>query len=244
MDVLMRGGWKPVYARPERRIPIVHSTTFADALYRQLDLHWQAIGEGWHAELDDVFWRASVPVEIEGVRTRALSPAHQLLHLAAHGVRWDDPAPIRWIADALTVIRSAGDAIDWRAVVEDSIVRRLTLPVGDGLAYLAEHFAAPIPAEALGALRAASVSALERFNYEFQTREYWAPTTADIVKTLRYDYQRLATSVPLRHRPIVFARRVQDRFQLKRLWHVPIVAAAALVRRGARAVTGAPSPRP
>jgi putative nucleotidyltransferase-like protein len=239
MDVLARSGWTPAHRHPELRIPIVHSTSFADAVYRQLDLHWHVIGEGWHASLDERFWKASVPVDIEGVATRALSPAHQLLHLIAHGIRWDDPSPIRWIADAMAVIRSDGDSIDWQALADEAVVRHLTLPVGDGLAYLAEHLDAPIPAATLGALRSVPVPRLERFNYEFQTREYWAPSAVEILKTLRYDYQRLATSVPFRERPVVFVRRVQDRFQLKSAWHVPLVMSSAMLRRGVRAIRGA-----
>jgi hypothetical protein len=47
--------------------------------------------------------------------------------------------------------------------------------------------------------------------------------------------------VPLRDRPIVFARRVQDRFQLKSVWQVPVAASLAIVRRGVRAVFGSPA---
>jgi hypothetical protein len=241
MVVLTRAEWKPVYAEPHRRIAITHSTSFADSLYRQLDLHWHVVADAWHVALDDRFWRASVPLQIEGVATRALNAAHQLLHLCAHGVRWDDPSPIRWIADAMMVIRSAGNAIDWDAIVSESVDRHLTLPVRDGLTYLAEHFEAPVPPSTLGALASSPVSSLEQFNYEFQTREYWAPSAADVLKTLRYDYQRLASSVPLRDRPIVFARRVQDRFQLKSVWQVPVAASLAIVRRGVRAVFGSPA---
>ena len=245
MAVLTRAGWTPAYAQPERRIAITHSTSFADSLSRQLDLHWHVVGEGWHVARDERLWHASVPLEIEGVATRALGAAHQLLHLCAHGVRWDDPSPIRWIADAVMVIRSSESAIDWAALADESVVRHLTLPVRDGLAYLAEHLGAPVPPATLGTLQAAPVSPLEQFNHEFQTREYWAPRVRDVVRALRYDYQRVASWVPLWHRPGVFVRRTQDRFQLKSAWQLPVVMSVAMVRRAVRAVVGSatqPSP--
>jgi hypothetical protein len=176
-----------------------------------------------------------VPLAFEGVPTLALAPAHQLLHVCAHGVRWDDPSPIRWIADAMAVVRAAGDAIDWRVLCDEAIQRHLVLPVGDGLAYLAEHLGASIPAEVLRTLRASPVSRLERYNYESQTREYWQPGALEIMRMLRYDYHRLSTSTPPGRRLRVFAGRTRERFQVTSLWHILPMAMRGLTRRAFKA---------
>ena len=235
MRVLRTAGWTPAHPHPEQRVPIVHSTSFADSLYRQCDLHWEVIGEGWYAARDRLLWDAAVPLTLEGVPTLALAPAHQLLHVCAHGVRWDDPSPIRWIADAMAVVRAAGDTIDWRVLCDEAIQRHLVLPVGDGLAYLVEHLDASIPADVVRTLRAAPVTRLERYHYESQTREYWQPSALEIMRILRYDYRRLATNTPPGRRLGVFAGRTRERFQLTSLWHILPMAMRGLTRRAFKA---------
>src|SRR5262249_7855886 len=77
-----------------------------------------------------------------------LCPADHLLHLCAHGALWHRPPVLRWVADAVTVIR-AEPALDWDRLVAGARRRELSRTVGDALDYLASRMRAPVPAEAI-----------------------------------------------------------------------------------------------
>ena len=88
---------------------MVHARHLHDAGERRLDLHRYALEQ---LASDEPFWSAAVEIDVMGVRTRALAPTDQLLHVVAHGGRWNPVPPVRWIADAELIRRSAPGGID------------------------------------------------------------------------------------------------------------------------------------
>jgi Uncharacterised nucleotidyltransferase len=148
----LRPGFVPVEDPPNLplRIPGVHSGGLVDAEGREIDLHWYVL---WQSSPDDDFWDAAVPADVAGVDARILSPPDQLLHVCVHGSGWPTMDSIRWVADAVTLIRTAGDDIDWDRLVEQARIRQLTLPMLDALSYLAHAFGAPVPDGTLRELR-------------------------------------------------------------------------------------------
>jgi hypothetical protein len=63
------------------------SVGFGDGAEGRLDLHWYATRASCQPGADDDFWEASLPVELRGVRTRALCQADELLLTIVHGLR-------------------------------------------------------------------------------------------------------------------------------------------------------------
>ena len=63
--------------------------------------------------------------------------------------------PLRWIADALTVIRSSGDELDWNRLVERAAARECTVTLAGGLSFLEREFQPGIPVDVIERLRAA-----------------------------------------------------------------------------------------
>jgi hypothetical protein len=162
MDVLRAAGWRPASERPEERLAVWHADYFVDAGGRALDLHWNAL---WQLSDDADLWAGSVPTSLNGVPTRALGHADQLLHVCVHGLRWASVPPIRWVADAVLVVRSAGDELDWERLVRVARANDVTLAAGRALGYLREAFAAPVPASVTGELAAARKPVHERLAF-------------------------------------------------------------------------------
>jgi Uncharacterised nucleotidyltransferase len=108
---------------------------------------------------DEDLWTASKPLTVAGVDTRALCPADQLLHICVHGVS-ATPAPMRWLADAVIVIRTSGDQLAWERVIDRAIARGCTVALLDALIHLEGHVS--IPAWVIDRLRAAPASRAER----------------------------------------------------------------------------------
>ena len=122
--------------RPEKPMP--HSMDFTHPERGNIDLHWHALYDCAWPGADEAFWNAAQPQTLGNQPVWTLAPTDQLLHLIAHGMAWQfDVAPIRWIPDALWVLRAHQQEIDWDRLVERTIDLRLSLRVRAGLEYTA-----------------------------------------------------------------------------------------------------------
>lgn len=232
MQLLTRLQWKPFrYLQPLMRIPIVHSTPFEDGGGRQLDLHWHLFWECFNASDDDDYWKNAVSIQIGGVQTLALNSTDQLLHTCWHGARWNEVPPIRWVADAMAILGASAPEIEWSSLLKKAQRHRIVLPVKDALEYLKKKFDAPVPDSVLKSLSAVRISNLERENYELTINPMIPPTTKKILRMLYYDYRWLSSSSSSRFKALVFAKHLQERWNIDHLWHVPLYMSMRMARR-------------
>jgi Uncharacterised nucleotidyltransferase len=225
IEALSAAGWKPDHEDPAAWTEVHHSLGFAGPEGGEVDLHWFSL---WQPASDARLWRASVPLELAGVTTRAPSPADQLLLACVHGTPWSPLPPFRWIADAVTVIRSAGEQLDWEWFASEAERRRVTVASVAALDYLSEEFAAAVPPAVLASLRAAPASRHERAAF----RAACQPDSP--LRTLRMAWDRyrrlrdLDTGAPQPGGFLSFARRF---WGLESVWQLPAHGARALSRR-------------
>ncbi len=228
IEALSTAGWSPDHDDPPAWTQVHHSLGFAGAEGGNVDLHWFSL---WQPASDAELWRASVPLELGGVETRAPSPADQLLLACVHGTPWSPLPPFRWIADAAAVIRSAGEELDWGHLVAEAERRRLTVATLAALSYLREEFELAVPPSALGQLRAVLASRHERAAFRAACR----PDSPQRTLRMAWDrYRRLRdldTGAPRPDGFIQFARRF---WGLESVWQLPLHAAGALSRRRGR----------
>lgn len=111
----------------------------------QLDVHFHFLRECVTETADRWFWDDVEPAEFQGMPVVQLGPTALLLHTIVHGVRWNYEPPIRWIPDALLILRQRSADIDWQRLLAFADTQRLTQRLALGLFYLAEHFAAELP---------------------------------------------------------------------------------------------------
>jgi hypothetical protein len=175
VHLLQRAGWAPSDRWPEAfheaYLSVGHALGFKDSSGRQFDLHWHVLPECCRPHADDDFWAGAVPIDIDGVGTLTLNPADHLLHVSAHGVRWDPLPPFRWVADAMAIINS-GAELDWNRLVAQAQKRRLVWPLKDALRYLRQTFDAPVPDAILEKIENASASKFDRLEYRYKTMNY------------------------------------------------------------------------
>jgi hypothetical protein len=226
--VLSGAGWSPAHEDPLAWTEVHHSLDFAGGESGHVDLHWFAL---WQPASDEQLWKSAVPLELSGVETRAPCPADQLLLACVHGTPWSPLPPFRWIADAVTVIRSAEAALDWERLVAEATRRRLTVATAAALAYLDEEFGAAVPGSVLADLRTAPASRHERAAFRAACR----PESP--LRTLRMAWDRyrrlrdLDTGAPRPDGFIDFARRF---WGLESVWRLPTHALGAFSRRRGR----------
>jgi len=239
MSVLKRLGWHGTYDRhPEARIEVAHSVPFREPTSRQIDLHWHVLTECWHADDDQGFWDHAVPVEIDGVATRRLDATDQLLHTCVHGRKWDDPPPIRWVADARTILGLHASEIDWDRFIRNLEYRHLVLPATDALVYLRDRFAARVPEAVIDRLRETPTTRVDRFIYRMETAPYRRLSTVEVLGILYADLMRIGTSRRGVHRVTAFARRTRALWRHYPAWQLPFRLPVRLLRRAVRRIGG------
>lgn len=225
IEALSTAGWKPDHEDPAAWTQVHHSLGFAGPEGGEVDLHWFSL---WQPASDARLWHDSVPLELAGVATRAPCPADQLLLACVHGTPWSPLPPFRWIADAVTVIRSAAEQLDWERFVSEAERRRVTVASAAALDYLSEEFAAAVPPAVLADLHAAPATRHERAAF----RAACQPDSP--LRTLRMAWDRyrrlrdLDTGAPPPGSFLDFARRF---WGLESVWQLPAHSARSLSRR-------------
>ncbi|BCX04515.1 MAG: hypothetical protein KatS3mg053_2453 [Candidatus Roseilinea sp.] len=168
--LLHRWGWREKPYREMRQvddnvIAARHSWEFSNEAGDRVDLHWHALFTSCFPGADESFWRDAEPWTIGGTSSLALNAADALIHTCAHGGQWNPLPPVRWISDAIHILRSGAHRIAWQRFVALTQWLGVTLHVRDSIDYLIKNFDAPIPAEVLTELARVPVSAEERRVY-------------------------------------------------------------------------------
>ena len=229
-EVLCRSGWQPV-AGPSlaAQMPITPGTLFVDEQEGSIDLHWHSL---WSPAGEDDFWDAAVPIEVGGAASLGQCHADHLLQVCVHGVWSGASQPVRWLADATMVLRSAGAGLDWDRVVERARARSVTLPMAAALRCLRDTLAAPVPDRILKSLDYAPRSRAER-------AAHWAwtgpPTRTRRAIVLADNYRRRRGLPPGPARAESVAAYIgaytRMAWGIERRREIPLTALRRLVRR-------------
>ena len=163
-------GWHPRYRLTPGFRRVKHASPFDHETGVACDVHWRVFEEAGDDAADEDLRNHAEPVDFQGARFRVLSPTDQLLHVCGHAARWNEVPAIRWVPDAVTVIRAG--PIDWRRLVAHTARRRFILRMRDMLAYLRASLGVDIPTSVEAELTAAPVSMLERLEHRVRTREH------------------------------------------------------------------------
>ena len=232
-DLLRATGWNPwppVSARTfDSYVETKHAISLRDVAGRELDLHWYVFFRNRLDSADDALWERSRPATVGGVSVRLLAPEDLLLHVVVHGADWNAVPPVRWVADAFGVLRSAPE-LDWKLLVELARTRRFVLALLASLEYLARVFHARVPPEVLSALRALPVSPLEAEDQALRSR---SPELRGMARRVLLDYAFIAPreSTPFGARVAGFPRFLRDRWSLDSFGQMPAYAVRSVLRR-------------
>ncbi len=243
MKILRNNGWMPVGCdNPEQFIPVRHAMPFKNEQGHMMDLHWSILWEcqGW-GDVED-YWSRAVPVVIGEEQSLALDATDQLLHILWHGARWNEVPPIRWVADAMMVLKTERQNIEWDRLLECVERHRLRLLVGDALEYLNRNFDASVPSVVLRWLRNQEPTPLESFAYKVTTEPIAAPSVREMFLMFLSEYGWVTSNGRGWEKPLIFIRWLQWKFSpsqpYRLLWTVPRRFLLSLVRHAMRRESG------
>lgn len=147
-----------------------HSFGYSAADGGALDVHQYLLQECTWPGVDAEVWRRTVSVEDEQTRWLVLSPADQLLHVCIHGLRWSRVHAGTWVADAVEVLRRAGNTLAWDVLVAEARQRQLSYQLRVALRLVADMPDVAVPATVLTELGRSPGSWADRLECRVKTR--------------------------------------------------------------------------
>ncbi len=227
IEIVKSLGWKqiPNRVRSNRKLTqpvfrVINAVSFEDDKGQELDLHWHVLADNCHPDADKLFWEGAVEMEIQGEPTLTLNPTDLLFHVCVHGVKWNVYPPIRWVADAVMILRCDREQIDWDRLVIHAEYHRMILPLRDTLFYLKSEFVPEIPQEVLDRLSALPVK--EREMKEFQLRTSPRETLPCIMRDYWYRHMRYTGKEEWWNNLVRLPKFLQSSWALPHLYQVPI----------------------
>ncbi|MEO8539540.1 MAG: nucleotidyltransferase family protein, partial [bacterium] len=175
-DWLTAHGWKPLRGTREgylKRLRTFHALPVMGPDGVEIDLHRHMLEENCSTGADKRLLERVRTAEVDGLTVTVPSAEDQVINACVHGVRWDPVPPLRWLLDAVMVLR-ATEAFDWEYLEAESQERGVGLAMAAALEF-ARDFEPSIPGETISRLRAGKHSRLERFDFRFQQGGYSAP---------------------------------------------------------------------
>jgi len=193
--VLQSHGWEaefPHYLAYNMRYG--RSMMFRNAEGFECDVHWSPLFESVSDTDADDFWREAADLKFKGMDVKALCSADALLHTLVHGLKWNPEPPIRWVADAVTILRAADRPIDWQRFVAKVRQYKVLIQVRKALVFLQQEFAVAIPDAVLQELAASRTTLAERmiYRYDFKNPRLEANTFRERMQLLWIIYLRQA----------------------------------------------------
>jgi hypothetical protein len=162
LEILAANGWQASTAATADLLRFRHAVQCIGPDGCQVDLHWHVLHEAPSGAADAVLRRRLESRDFLGTSVRELEPTALLFVVIVHGVCWNRETPIRWIADAMMILRRRGAEIDWAHLAHLGVTLQLAERLRLGLHYLVAHFDAPVPANLLQSLDAHAPRWIER----------------------------------------------------------------------------------
>ena len=152
----------------------LHARTFVNGSDLELDLHISPYREAVSPRHVAGLWQRRRTIASGNAVYSVLSVEDELLHTMGHGMYVSPISPIRWIVDAVMLLR-AGHDIDWEVLIREAAALELSHVAWRGLTYLGEAFGVEIPAHVRERLRRAA-SKIEQMEYRFNRHNrLWSP---------------------------------------------------------------------
>ena len=186
IEIAERCGWKHEYRKMQaakKTTPLLIETYSDTSLLHQsgenCDLHWSfsRLVPLSKESLEEDFWERAVLKSWDGIDLYVPSPTEQLIHTCIHGVECKNPPEIRWIVDAMMILRQPA-SIDWARLIELARKHQISRFLQKTLSYLVLEFQAPIPSHVFEQLERNPITLEEEARYQKKASDliYVAPS--------------------------------------------------------------------
>lgn len=213
VEILHNAGWQSNVPRFDPKILNWHAADFKLDEQTKLDLHWSYMAESFKY-LDNLILRDAEPLSMNGLKLYIPNPTHLLLQTCIHGVKTSPVPLIRWISDAVTILKNSQASVDWDQLVNLATEMKVCTVLKAGLSYLNERFACTVPETVLSSLKDIRPNRLERIEnwskeHNFAIGKTWTRYC------IKYGYTTIMSQV------IHFPHYLQEVCRMRSRWHLP-----------------------
>lgn len=229
-EVLRQSGWHTPFTFDAAVVVEAHAAPFTNETHGSIDLHWRSLDAPEESVGDHSLWAASRPVVFSDAPTRVPAPADLLLHACVSGQRFGEDVGCRWVADALAILASEREGVDWARLETEARRHGESRAAADALDYLRHAFDARVPGEVLARLFAERVGWWESLAARAR-REAPERRGPLLATALHIDaYRRRSAGGVIPRGPSGLAQSMARTWGLSSAWLVPF----HIVARGAR----------
>jgi len=168
--ILEESGWVAWRKHNERDLLLAHGLDLRKPPHGALDLHWFLLAECCWDGADRGVWQRAQPMTSVTSTTVAPAAADLLFHICVHGLRWSPVHSGHWVADAVRIIQTAGERLDWDIVVSEAARRRLGLQMTHALRVVRERGHVDVPQAVIETLERQPMSWRDRIECRFKSR--------------------------------------------------------------------------
>ena len=168
--ILEESGWVAWRGYSERDLLLAHGLDLQKPPHGALDVHWYLLAECCWAGADVGVWQRAQPMTSVTSTTVVPAPADLLLHVCVHGQRWSPVHAGHWVADAVRVIQTSGERLDWDVVIAEAARRRLGLQMTHALRVVRDRGHVDVPQAVIDMLDQQPVSWRDRLECRFKGR--------------------------------------------------------------------------
>ena len=226
LQIMFKNGWTPKFDLPAKisdtYLKYVHGTVLKNASGFDCDLHWNILEDSYLSPEGVIFFDNAQKKHFQDLPVYMLNPTDQLFHICVHGVRYHDEKNIRWIADALTVLKEDGGEIEWQELIHKAQKLGVFLPFKEAVQYLRRVFKIHLPPSVPDSISRIPVSKNEEKEFELKGRSLgrfgW----------IRYSWVRNLRSLDhsgvhkKRQKWIHFLKFYQNMWGIDHLWQLPL----------------------
>jgi len=167
----------------------IHAIDFLNPNDTHIDLHWTLFPGAHKNNTNELIWENASTQDFNGKKMCILDPTDELFYICIHGARWSRVPPIRWIPDALFIIKDEGERINWSRFFQLAQQNHMLLQSRDTLTYLKKEYGIPIPNSILRELMKTHINFGYKIEYLFTTQPI--PVFWDIVNKV-FHYLRMS----------------------------------------------------
>lgn len=233
ISLIEKQGWvaNPCYPVPLSKIYLsrTHALILRKDDQKELELHWNLQPEHLDPDVDADLWVDAVRADLNGIPVYTLSPTDAFFHVCVHGVRWDPVPPLRWVADAYTILQKTPH-LDWNRLLAQGKKRQLVLPLREAIVYLVDLLAVDIPHHFLAQLQQTPIPKAEERAYQIRihptsvTPELSGPVEvfSTYVRQVNFVMKSYLQSDSTQQKSLIgFLRLLQEAWGVPHLWLLP-----------------------
>ena len=228
IDLLNKLGWEYSDNLPIRTV-VGNAAILKDKSGCRLSIHYPVDLDAIQQNTEHNFWEEACINKVGEMSTYLLNPTNQLLQVCLQALSFGQVSTAVWVADAIMILNSSGDKIDWNQLINQAKKRQIVLPVKKTLPLLHEILDTPFPEAILQEIEQLPISKLEQREYQIINHKPYP--FIDTFLSRYYLYSRLVNNSNVQLNLIEFTRYLQAVWGLPSFWQVPFQVVIKAIRK-------------